>query len=285
MSRSDKRSAVAITLIALSFVFSVLAVSQINHRIPLVGPEGPTPSNRLFSQPILGNGPNAADPVSGNDDPQGNDRSPFGEPVRLIITVLENISGRVRPVRSAPVNVTLEGAEPELIVDPGAVNVGGQIGNAMQIASVLTDRTGTVTFSVPAGNYTVLTEHFGLVGNFSIALPSTKHEVRVRWTFHNLYERPILVQLNDVNTDGWISPDETIFLFYHSDNPDPPNRVTLIITGQRALPINLTIVSFTVYSHGIYLVVSPVQPIPIGALSQNSGILIGNVWYEVSSNA
>lgn len=260
MTQSSERAAIAFALLVLAFSFSVLAISRINYRTMILNPEGSSPSDRA-------EGLAREDVASGE---RGNESSGTGqglklEPVQLSVTVLEENSQRLRFVQGVPINVSIMTPEGEI-----------------QVAYSVTNGTGSVVFKLTPGSYTILAMHFGILGNFSVALLESDPEVSMRWIFHNSFETPVLVQMNDINADGLISPDETIALFYREVGLEKPQRIIMDISGERKVSVDLAIVSFSVFPHGTYIVLSPLQPISVSALGSESTLLIGTVWYEVS---
>ena len=269
MTQSSETAAMAFALLVLAFAFSVLAISHIDYRTAIVGPEGLSRSYR-------------AEGLGGEDVPgggQGNESSGMGQglevvTVQLSVTVYEETSQRMRLVRGTPVNVSTTTAEGEI-----------------QVAYGVTDRAGSVVFKLPPGSYSIFAEHFGVLGNFSATLLESNPESSMRWVFHDDLETPVIVQMNDINADGLISPDETIALFYREVGLKNPQRITMVVRqvcgsvevcGEGDVSVDLAIVGFSVFTHGTYLVLSPLEPVSVSALGLNSTLLIGTVWYEVS---
>ncbi len=272
------RSTLAVALLLLAFSFAVQAVEQVNYKINIVSPEGNPPS-KLFARLVEGEGPYAATPDPSQINSQATSEG-GGEPVFLRVFVLENISSRLRPVRGAPVNITMAATiDSGLFLDESSDTSGTQV----PVASGLTNWRGIVIFMLSPGNYSVLVQHFGLFGNFSVTLPKFTRLVSVRWVFHDQSEKPLFVQFNDLYGDGLISPGENVTLFYRSTTPVAPGRITMVVTGRETLSTNMTIVSFTAYSHGILVVLSPLQPIPLRAFEAKSTLQIETFWYEVSA--
>lgn len=267
----------AVVLLVLAIGFSYLAISRIDYRILLVGLGNMASPNQFPSSSVVATANYGS---SGGSNPSSNTNSPppqQNQRIQLTVTVSEETSFGRRYASGVLVNVT----EPGELARSGVeerVTLGGQI----IIASGKTDHTGTIAFELDPGDYTVLAGDLGLVGELPITLHEPKLEVTVQWVFHSEFEPPLLVQMNDVNSDGIISPDETISLFFQTINLKEPHRLVLLVGGLGQFSIDLKIVGATVYQNGIYVQLSPAGSVAISSLRFDSTILIGTIWYEVS---
>ena len=268
-----KRKALAVALLVLALTFSYLAISRINYRILLVGlgnlaSPNPFPSSQVIGAANSGPGGNLGQSTDASGPPKQTER------VHLTVTVLEDTSIGRRSTPGVVVNVLEQGE----FSQSGPKETAAQI----VIASGRTDYTGTVAFELAPGDYTVLAVDLGLLGELPITLEASKPEVSILWVFHSGFEPPLLVQMNDVNSDGVISPDETIALFFRGINLEEPHRFLMVVGGPGQFSIDLKIVGVTVYQNGIYILLSPAESISISQLRAESTILIGTIWYEVS---
>lgn len=275
------RVATALMLLALTFGFSMLAVSRINHRISL-GLEGSHgTSDELFSS-LIGQSGGGAPGGTGNV-PGENGEALKTEPVGLSVTVLDDTSGSIQTVQGAAVNVSIANLGTQTEALRGGSQFVGQTGQQTRIAWGHTDGTGRVGFKLFPGNYTVFAGHFGLIGNSSITLVASRPQTFLRWVFHQRFEKLSVVQMNDDNDDGLISPGETILLFYRSSTPVTQQHVILMISGQQQVSVDLEILSSRVFEDEVYLVVSPLQTFAISSLGSNSTLEVGIIWWEAAA--
>jgi len=274
VTQTGRRAIVPFVLLALALSFIVLAISETNYHIMIFGPEN---SGLPIQVEIISK--------QGEGSWQGGlpEKEQDSKPVvvQLSVTVMENTSQGSRFIRGVPINVTIV-----RLLEPDEIGLSDRQAvseERIEIAYGVTNRAGTVAFQLPPSNYTVFAKHLGVLANFSVTLLPSNPKTSLRWVFHNGYETPVVVQMNDVNTDGWISPGETIAVFYRNITVQKPHRITLAISGQKRLLVDLEILRFSVFAHGVYVVLSPLQPIFIGDLGLESAILIRTVRYEVST--
>lgn len=262
----------------LALGLSYFTISLVNYRILLVGLGSMATPNQLQSSSVVATVNYGA---SGGSNPSSNTNPPpppkQNQRIQLTVIVLEDTSSGRRSASGILVNVT----EPGELSRSGAGEVVA-LGGQMIIAAGKTDHTGTVAFELDPGDYTVLAKDLGLVGELPITLHETKTEVTVQWVFHSEFEPPLLVQMNDLNSDGIISPDETISLFFQAIDLKEPHRIVLLVEGPGQFSIDLKVVAATLYQNGIYVALSPTGPVPMSSLRFDSAILIGTIWYEVS---
>lgn len=273
---SFTRSTLVLALVVLSFAIGEQSISQVNHQIDLVNPGEKAPLNKLFSRLVEGKGPYLVTPEPSENNQSRGRVVGNVERVHLSVSIFENSSTRLRPVRGARVNVTMSVPSDENDVESEEVLV--------PVASGVTDLAGKATFTLDPGNYTLVTEHYNLVGNYSISLTQASKQTSVRWVFYNSLEHPIIVQLNKVNGDEWLSTDETITLFYQSSYPIVPSRIVMRATyGQREATYGFTIIRLSIFPHGTWAILSPLQPIPISVFQFGSKLQFGTIWSEATS--
>ncbi len=282
MNRTLKTTATASMFVVLAFAFSALSVDRINYRTIVLGLEGVAGTVLTeFSRLVEESGRDTSGNKGGPEITGPGSRPEF---VQLSVTVSDSSSGSPRFVRDAPVNITMVKQEEEDLLEAGEIifGPGKGTGGQTQVAFGLTDGSGKALFVLSPGNYTVLTQHLGVSGNFSIALEPSNPRLSLRWVFRANLERPFIVQMSDENADSLLSPGENVTLFYRSASRDTPRRMIMVIGGGEDLTTDLQILSFSSLSDGIYAVVTPQRPILISALRPNSTLLIGSISYEVS---
>jgi hypothetical protein len=272
-----KRALGSFVLVILALPFSMLAVTRVDHRL-LPGSNGSSGSfEQVLVQLVQGSG-GGGPGNGGNYLLAGQGQTSATESVELLVIVLEDVSGSLRRVESAIVNVT------KLTTNPSEIERGrGDIvstGGEVVVASQQTNRAGRAAFELPPNNYTVYAYRFGVLGNFSLTLTTRNPQVTLLWTFRESFETPALVQLNDEDGDGTISPGETMALFYEGNFTEKPQQITLAINEDTS--VNLSIVSATIFPNGIYFIVTPLEPIVFTGLSSNSTLLVGTAWWEAS---
>ena len=256
----------ATALVVSAFIYGVLSISLINYRTIIVGSEGTNPFNQ---NPGSAQAEQVAKQVL----------------VQTSVTVLENTPRSRRLVRGVPINVSVEVPNPEDLGESEAAIFGEPTATGellVQIAYGVTNRTGTVSFWLSPGNYTVFARHLGVLGNVSISLVESKPTVSLRWVFHYEFQTPDVLEMNDANMDGWISSGENMAVFYQGVNLGKPQKVNMTIVGERRTSVDLAIQGFSAFPHGTYIQLSPLQPLYIGDLKSDSTLQIGTTWYEVS---
>lgn len=270
----------AIILILLAWGISIVTMEQVGYRSIIIGTEG---QNSLFAKIVRGKntGPMGIEPPGAISSDQP------ANPVldQLTVSVTHDLLGSLHPVYRAMVNVS------EAIVDsdnapvePGERSIytpGGNASVLVTVVSGVTDARGTVNFRVPPGNYTVLVTDFGIVGSAPIFLTQSTPRVLLRWAFHDRLETPSFIQINDQNEDGVISPGEPIVLFYNGGSSSLPYQTRMVLNGRVDTSVDLRILEFNAYPHGIYLVATPLRPIRISDLNLDSEISVEATWYEV----
>jgi len=272
---AKKRALGSFVLVILALPFSMLAVTRVDHHL-LPGSNGSSDSfEQVLVQLVQGSG--GGGPGNGGDYPLAGQGQTSAESVELLVIVLENVSGSLRRVESAIVNVT------KLSTNPSEIERGrGDIlstGGEVVVASQLTNRAGRAAFELPPNNYTVYADRFGVLGNFSLTLTPKNPQVTLLWTFRESFETPALVQLNDEDGDGTISPGETMAFFYEGNFTEKPQQITMAINDTS---IDLAIVNATIFPNGIYFIVTPLRPIVFSGLRSNSTLLVGTAWWEAT---
>jgi hypothetical protein len=281
---SGRNLATALLLI-LSLAFSTLAIQAVNFRTVVIG-DGLGPSNPIIAQ-LLERSPQGEEAGSRQGNNQAVDRdNPAIQLVELTVLVFEEHSGTFELVPGAGVNVTVPRAYAEDVLGLGDVLAPEELGELpagpIRIATGETDERGSILFELPPGNYSILVTHLGLMGNRSISLQLERPQVTMRWTFYSRFVEPLLVQAHDANGDSMISPGEQIILFYQTQEAVRPDQLTIIIRGETESQVLLQVLEFRVLSHGVELILTPLTPMIVSELSEQSVLLVGVLWYQVA---
>lgn len=274
------RVLLTVILVLLAFGASLLTVEQVSYRTNLIGYDG---LSSLFSKVVSGKsraeggGPAGSLPSNSKQDLQL---------IQLSVSVLQDLIGVLHPAFRASVNVSKVLSESDNpLPEPGERSVfepGANTSVLVSIVSGVTNAEGTIDFNVPPGNYTLMVADFNIVASTPIHLVASTPRVYVHWTFRDILERPLLIQMNDQNDDGIISPGETIVFFYKGTTVTKPHQARIVLNGHIDATVEIRILEFKIFEHGSYATATPLQPIRINDLTADSSVVVETTWYEVS---